>query len=269
MAVIALSTAATGLRAQEIALDVIANNLANSNTPGFKASRTNFQDLIYQERKLPGIENGQGDRRPIGLYVGLGTKVTGTQIDFTQGSAEETGRQLDLLIDGQGFFQVEIEDDIGEGIGYTRAGHFVLNQDGEFVLATDTGRRMIPGITVPQDATAVEISDDGVVSVSLPGQVDPSIIGTIQIASFLNPAGLRQIGESLFIPSAASGDALVGDPAEDGRGSLRQGFLEGSNVEPVTELVGLVRTQRAFEFNSQAFQAANEVLQQVGNLRRF
>ena len=127
MAVIALSTAATGLRAQEIALDVIANNLANSNTPGFKASRANFQDLIYQERKLPGIENRQGDRRPIGLYVGLGTKVTGTQIDFTQGSAEETGRQLDLLIDGHGFFQVEIEDDIGEGIGYTRAGNFAAS----------------------------------------------------------------------------------------------------------------------------------------------
>ena len=269
MGIIALSSAATGMMAQETALDVIANNLANLNTSGFKASRVNFQDLMYQERKVPGIENARGDRRPIGLYVGLGTKVSGTQLDLSQGVAEQTNRDLDLLIDGDGFFQVEIEDDIGEGIGYTRAGNFLLNQDGEIVLATDTGRRMLPNITVPQDATAVEVSVDGVVSVALPGQIDPSIIGTIQIATFLNSAGLRQIGESLFIPSAASGDPLVGDPGEDGRGLLRQGFLEGSNVEPVTELVGLVRTQRAFEFNSQAFQAADEVLRNVGNLRRF
>ena len=155
MAVIALSTAATGLSAQATNLDVIANNLANSNTPGFKASRVNFQDLIYQERKLPGVENGQGIRRPIGLYVGLGVKVAGTHLDFRQGSAEETGRKLDLLIDGQGFFQVEIEDDIGEGIGYTRAGNFTLNEDGEIVLATDQGRRLIPAIGIPDDATTL------------------------------------------------------------------------------------------------------------------
>ena len=269
MAVIALSTAATGLRAQETALDVIANNLANSNTPGFKASRANFQDLIYQERKLPGIENRQGDRRPIGLYVGLGTKVTGTQLDFTQGSAEETGRQLDLLIDGIGFFQVEIEDDIGDGIGYTRAGNFTINQDGEIVLATDQGRRMLPNITIPSDATFVEISSDGVVSVALPGTIDPTVVSTIQLATFINQSGLRQIGENLYVPSAASGDPTVGDPSESGRGLLRQGFLEGSNVDPVTELVALIRTQRAFEFNSQAFQAADEALKTIGNLRRF
>lgn len=269
MAVISLNTAATGLSAQETALDVIAHNLANSNTPGFKASRTNFQDLIYQERKLPGVENGQGQRRPLGLFVGLGTKVTGTQLDFAQGSAEETGRQLDLLIDGQGFFQVEIEDDIGDGIGYTRAGNFTLNQDGEVVLATDQGRRMLPNVTIPEDATFVEISSDGVVSVQLPGTIDPVVVDTVQLATFINPTGLRQIGENLFLPTAASGDPTVGDPGEDGRGVLRQGFLEGSNVDPVTELVALIRTQRAFEFNSQAFQAADEALQTIGNLRRF
>ncbi len=269
MATIALSTAATGLSAQQTALDIIANNLANSNTPGYKASRANFQDLIYQERKLPGVENALGDRRPIGLYVGLGTQVTGTQLDFTQGAAEETGRQLDLLIDGQGFFQVEIEDDIGEGIGYTRAGNFTINQDGEIVLATDQGRRMLPNITIPSDATIVEISSDGVVSVQLPGVIDPTVVSTIQLATFINQTGLRQIGENLYVPSAASGDPTVGDPGEAGRGLLRQGFLEGSNVDPVTELVALIRTQRAFEFNSQAFQAADEALKTIGNLRRF
>lgn len=269
MAIIALNTAATGLQAQETALDVIANNLANSNTVGFKASRANFQDLLYQERKLPGIENREGDRRPIGLYVGLGTKVTGTQLDFSLGSAMETGRPLDLLIDGQGFFQVEIEDDIGDGIGYTRAGDFVLNQDGEVVLASDQGRRLIPNITIPEDASDISISTDGIVSVQLPGQVDPVIVDTIQLATFINPAGMRQMGENIYIPSAASGDPSVGDPGQDGRGVLRQNFLEGSNVDPVTELVSLIRTQRAFEYNSQAFQAADEALQTIGNLRRF
>lgn len=269
MAVIALNSAATGLAAQEVALDVIANNLANSNTTGFKASRVNFQDLLYIEQKVPGIENANGDRRPIGLYVGLGVDVSGTQLDFRQGAAEQTARQLDIMIDGEGFFQVEIEDDVADGIGYTRAGNFVTNQDGELVLASDEGRRMIPDITIPEDATAVQISIDGVVSVALPGQVDPEIIGTIELATFINPAGLRMLGENLYVPSAASGDPAVGDPGQNGRGLLRQGFLEGSNVEPVTEMVNLIRTQRAFEFNSQALQAADEALQVIGNLRRF
>jgi flagellar basal-body rod protein FlgG len=269
MAVIALSTAATGLSAQATNLDIIANNLANSNTPGYKASRVNFQDLIYQERKLPGVENRQGLRNPIGLYVGLGVRVAGTQLDFQQGAAMQTNRNLDLLIDGRGFFQVEIEDDIGDGIGYTRAGNFTINEDGEMVLATDQGRRLVPPLTIPEDATLVAIGTDGIVSAQLPGQIDPTVIGTIELATFVNPTGLRQIGENLYVTSAASGDPTVGDPGEDGRGVLRQGFLEGSNVDPVTELVSLIRTQRAFEFNSQAMRAADEALSQVGTLRRF
>ncbi len=269
MAVIALSTAATGLSAQSTNLDIIANNLANSNTPGYKASRANFQDLIYQERKLPGVENGQGLRRPIGLYVGLGVKIAGTQLDFRQGAAMETGRDLDLLIDGRGFFQVEIEDDIGDGVGYTRTGNFTINEDGEIVLATDQGRRLIPALSIPEDSISIEISTDGLVSVQLPGQVDPTVVGSIETATFINPTGLRQMGENLFVPSAASGDPTTGDPGQDARGLLRQGFLEGSNVDPVTELVSLIRTQRSFQFNSQAMQAADEALQQLGNLRRF
>jgi flagellar basal-body rod protein FlgG len=269
MAIVALNSSATGLQAQETALDVIANNLANVNTSGFKASRVNFQDLIYLEKKYPGVENANGDRRPIGLYVGLGVKVAGTQLDLRQGVAEETGRDLDILIDGDGFFEVESQDTIGEGIGYTRAGSFTLNEDGEVVLATDEGRRLIPNIVIPEDAIQVEISTDGVVSVELAGEIEPQVVETIQLATFINPQGLKQIGENLFIPTAASGDPSVGDPAEDGRGVLRQYFLEGSNVEPVTELVNLIRTQRAFEFNSQALQAADEALRMIGNLRRF
>ncbi len=164
---------------------------------------------------------------------------------------------------------MEIEDDIGDGIGYTRAGNFTLNEDGEIVLATDTGRRLLPNISVPEDATNLAVSTDGVVSVALPGQVDPAIIGTIELATFVNPAGLRLMGENIFVPSAASGDPTVGDPGQDGRGLMRQGFLEGSNVDPVTELVALIKTQRAFEFNSEALQAADEALQQLSNLRRF
>jgi flagellar basal-body rod protein FlgG len=269
MAIMALNTSATGLQAMETALDVIANNLANVNTSGFKASRVNFQDLLYLEKKYPGIENANGDRRPIGLYVGLGVDVSGTQLDFKQGVAEQTSRQLDILIDGDGFFQVEIEDDTGEGIGYTRAGNFTINQDGEIVLATDTGRRLIPNVVIPEDAIQVEISTDGVVSVELTGQTEPQVVETLELATFINPQGLKQIGETLYIPTAASGDPTVGDPGENGRGLLRQGFLEGSNVEPVTELVNLIRTQRAFEFNSQALQAADEALRAIGNLRRF
>ena len=269
MAGIALSTAATGLSAQSTNLDIIANNLANSNTPGFKASRANFQDLIYQERKLPGVENRQGLRRPIGLYIGLGVKVAGTQLDFRQGAAIETGHKLDLLIDGVGFFQVEIEDDIGDGIGYTRAGNFTINQDGEVVLATDQGRRLIPSLTIPADAIDIQITTDGQVSVQLPGQVDPTVVGTIEFATFINPTGLRQLGENLFVTSAASGDPSVGDPGQDARGVLRQRFLAGSTVDPVSYLFALLTTQRAYKFDIQPLRAAAGALQQIGNLRRF
>jgi flagellar basal-body rod protein FlgG len=269
MAIVALNSSATGLAAQEVSLDVIANNLANINTAGFKGSRVNFQDLLYLQKKYPGVENAQGDRRPIGLYVGLGVKVAGTQLDFRQGVAQETGRPLDVLIDGGGFFEVEIEDTVGDGLGYTRAGQFTINQDGELVLASDEGRRLVPNITIPEDAVSVDISTDGVVSVEVAGDIDPTIVGQIELATFINPQGLKQIGENLYIPTAASGDPLEGNPGEERRGVLRQFFLEGSNVEPVTELVSLIRTQRAFEFNTQALQAADETLRAVGNLRRF
>lgn len=269
MAVSALHSASTGLSALSTSLDVIANNLANANTDGFKSSRANFQDLLYIEKQQPGVENANGDQRPTGLYVGLGTKVSGTQVNFAQGSPRETGRDLDLMIDGNGFFQVEVGDDTGEGLAYTRAGNFAVNADGEMVLATDQGRRLVPGIEIPEEATKIDVTADGVVSVSVPGQFEVEEVGELEIATFINPAGLKQIGENLFVPSTASGDPNIGEPGEAERGTIQQGFLESSNVDPVRELVDLIRTQRSFELNSQSIQAADEALQTIGQLRRF
>jgi len=269
MANVAVHTAATGLSALATELDVIANNLANLNTTGFKGYRTNFQDLLYQERAQPGVENELGDRRPTGVYVGLGVKVSGTQLDFEQGPAVPTERQLDVMIDGNGFFQVVIESDIGEGLGYSRAGNFIINQDNELVLGTDQGRRLEPSIVLPDNFTNIAITTDGRVYVDQPGSIDPVEVGQFELATFINPAGLRNLGENLYIPSAASGDPETGVPTESGRGALRQGFLEGSNVDPATELVKLIQTQRAYEFNSQVIQAADEALQTISQLRRF
>lgn len=269
MALIALNSASTGLSALSTSLDVIANNLANVNTEGFKASRANFQDLLYQELAQPGTENANGDQRPTGLYVGLGVKVSGTQLNFQQGPAINTNGPLDLMIEGDGFFQVQVEDTTGEGIAYTRAGNFATNKDGEIVLGTDQGRRILPNLTLPANTTGITVRTDGTVAVTVAGQTDPVELDRIQLATFVNPAGLKQLGENLFVPTAASGQALVGDPLSDGRGGIRQGFLEGSNVDPVTELVNLIRTQRAFEMNSQSIQAADQTLQTVAQLRRF
>jgi len=266
MATIALHSAATGLSALSTSLDVIANNLANVNTDGFKSSRANFQDLLYQEKAQPGTENANGDQRPTGLYVGLGTRISGTQLNFTQGSAINTGRELDLLIEGQGFFQVQVEDTLSQdGLAFTRAGNFAVNADGEIVLANDNGRRLEPVITLPENRSGVSILSDGSVYAIVDGEQE--FIDRIQLAVFVNPAGLRQIGENLFAPSPASGDPQTGDPLEGGRGRVVQNFLEGSNVDPVVELVSLIRTQRAFEMNSQSIRAADEVLQTVGRLR--
>ncbi len=269
MAVVALNSASTGLSALSSALDVIANNLANVNTDGFKTSRTNFQDLLYMEKAQPGVENANGDQRPMGLYVGLGTRISGTQFDFSQGSLRNTGRELDLAIQGDGFFAVEVEDDLSEGgVAYTRAGNFTLNVDREIVLANSSGRRLIPPIVVPDEATGISVSTDGIVEATINGQADPENLGQIELARFVNPTGLRPLGENLYAPSAASGPGDLGEPQVGGRGGIQQSAIEGSNVDPVRELVDLIRTQRAFEMNSQTIQAADEALQTIGNLRR-
>jgi flagellar basal-body rod protein FlgG len=268
MANIALQSAASGLTSLNTQLDVIANNLANVNTPGFKASRVNFQDLLYIERAQPGVENANGDKRPIGLYVGLGTKVSGTQLNFKQGSPIDTGRDLDLAIDGLGFFRVRVQDQLGEGFGYTRAGNFTVNSDGDLVLASDQGRVLDPPVRVPENAVQLTIDGTGRVFARIPNQVEPADIGQIQIATFLNPAGLRQIGENLYVDTAASGEPVLGAPAADNRGSLLQGVMEASNVDPTFELIELIRTQRAFEMNSNTIRTADAALQTVSNLRR-
>ncbi|MEM0984418.1 MAG: flagellar basal-body rod protein FlgG [Planctomycetota bacterium] len=268
MASIALRSAASGLSALNTRLDVIANNLANANTAGFKASRANFQDLFYIERRLPGVENANGDQSPTGLSVGLGVEVSGTQLNFEQGSPIQTGRELDLYIAGRGFFQVDIEDDQGNGIGYSRAGNFAINAEGDLVLATDSGRRLEPNINIPQDARNITISADGIIGGNVAGNAEFVEFGQLQLADFINPAGLRQIGENLYVESGASGQPLPAQPGTEGLGTIVQGTLEASNVDPTRELIELIRTQRSFELNSQVIRAADEALQQIGQLRR-
>jgi flagellar basal-body rod protein FlgG len=269
MATTALQSASSGLSALNTSLEVIANNLANVNTPGFKASRVNFQDLLYVERQQPGVENASGDQRPLGLYVGLGVKVGATQNTFKPGSPIDTGRELDIAINGEGFFRVRVPDQTGDGFAYTRAGAFTLNSRGEIVLASDQGRVLEPSVVIPENATQVSIDAEGRVYVRVPSQLDPEQVGQIEISTFINPPGLRPIGDNLFVQTPASGPAVTGQPGTDQRGTLVQKFLESSNVDPTNELIELIKTQRAFEMNSNTIRAADETLRNVANnLRR-
>jgi flagellar basal-body rod protein FlgG len=271
MAVSALHSAASGLSALSTQLDVVANNLANVNTTGFKRSRVNFEDLLYQIKQQPGVENSNGTDRPAGLYVGMGTRVSNTQLDFSQGEPIPTEQPLDVMIAGGGFFRVQITQDFNDGIGYTRAGNFAVNRDGEIVLGNADGPRLDPPITVPAgtDLNSINISSTGEVAIVDPGEEDPQVIGDIELTMFINPIGLQPIGGNVYVPTPASGPPDEGEPGEEGFGILIHRHLEGSNVEPVTELVDLIKTQRAFELNSQTIQAADETLQVVSNLRRF
>lgn len=252
--------------ALQFKLDVIANNLANAGTTGFKRSRCSFEDQFYQYYKLPGLLDSQGRMTAVGWDVGLGTRVQGTPADFSNGSLIDSGGALDLAIVGDGFFQIQN----GSQILYTRAGNFTVNGNGEVVLASaDRGRLLEPSLTVPQDATDIAVSSDGYVSVKQAGSDQLQQIGQIQLVRFQNPQGLIQRGENLYESSAASGNPIQSDPGVDGMGTVRQRFLEASNVEPVRELVDLITTQRNFELNSQIVQAADQSLQLVANLRRF
>lgn len=269
MANIALQSAATGLSALNTKLDVISNNLANVNTYGFKAARANFQDLLYIERQQPGVENALGDRRPTGQYVGLGVKVSGTQNDFSQGAPITTNRDLDLFIEGQGFFRVTVENNLGGGVAFTRAGNFALNADGEIVLANDQGRRLDPPITVPADAIPpIKVGTDGRVYALQPGATQAAEIGQLQLVTFVNPAGMKQVGENLFVETDASGAPQEGAPGSDNRGRIRQNIIEGSNVDPTFELIEMIRTQRSFEMNSNTIRAADDTLRTISQLRR-
>lgn len=269
MAIAALHSAATGLSALSTAIDVTANNIANTNTIGFKVSRVNFQDLMYQQKAQAGVENAIGDISPSGIQVGLGTRISNTQADFTVGSPLKTNNDFDMMINGDGFFKVAILPDQGDGFGYTRAGNFTLNRDGEIVLGNSQGPRLDPGISVPQDAKEISISSDGVISGILPGSSDRTDFGQITLSTFVNQQGLQSIGGNLFIQTASSGQPIEDIPGQGTLGTIEHRFLESSNVDPVIELVSLIKTQRAFEMNSQTIQAADEILQVIGNLRRF
>jgi len=261
-----MNSAATGMEAFQFNLDTIANNLANAGTTAFKRSRADFEDLFYENLKLPGLLDNQGQLTPVGISVGLGTRVQGTAVDFRNGALLDTAAQLDLAIVGDGFFQIQD----GSQILYTRAGNFSVNANGELVVqSSDRGRLLEPAITIPSDATSVSVSSDGIVTVLQPGSTNATQVGQIQLARFVNPQGLLHMGQNMFSATDASGSPLIGNPGLEGRGTIRQGFLEASNVEPVRELVELIKTQRNFELSSQTVQAADQMLQLVANLRRF
>jgi flagellar basal-body rod protein FlgG len=267
MTVQTLYTAATGMTALQTKLDVIANNLANADTTAFKRDRANFEDLFYRHEKLPGVQDTAGQYNPEGIAVGLGSCIQSVQTDFVQGPFRQTGNQLDVAIEGQGFFQVT---DPGTGtIFYTRAGNFSKNSNGNLVMGSaDTGRLLQPNITIPNDATAIVISSDGIVSVQQPTSTNLNQVGTIELATFVNPQGLLKLGENLYSQTDSSGAPILNNPGKNGMGVLRQDMLEGSNVEPVADLIDLITTQRAFEMNSQAVKAGDSILQTIANLAR-
>jgi flagellar basal-body rod protein FlgG len=256
----ALHTAATGMDAQQQRIDVIANNLANVNTTGFKKSRVDFQDLLYQQVRAPGTASAQGVAVPSGTQIGTGVRTAATHRTHTTGDIVQTGNQLDVAIEGDGFFQVTMPDG---STAFTRAGNFELDQQGQIV--TPDGYPIEPAIAVPPGTTSVTIGSDGTVSAVLPGETEASEVGQMQLANFVNPGGLMTIGRNFLKPTTASGEALIGPPGIDGAGRLSQGFLEMSNVKVVEEMVGLISSQRAYEVSSKVIQASDEMLQAATN----
>jgi flagellar basal-body rod protein FlgG len=259
----ALYTAASGMNAQQTNIDNVAHNLANVNTTGFKKSRVEFEDLVYQEMRAAGSSASATTEAPVGLEVGLGTRAVATSRNFSSGNLRATQGPLDLAIEGDGFFQISLPNGT---TGYTRAGTFHLDAQG--LIVTAEGYAIEPQITVPSNATSVSISKDGIVSAMIAGQSASQQLGTLEIATFPNAAGLRPLGGNLFTPTTASGEAETGAPGTDSRGTLAQGFVEDSNVSVVEEMVNMIIGQRAYEANSRVVKAADEMLAQVNNLVR-
>ncbi len=260
----ALFSAASGMTAQQMNVDNIANNLANANTVGFKSRRAQFQDLLYQTVVQPGAASSAQTYVPTGLQLGLGTKPVSNEIIFTQGSFQTTGNPLDLVIQGNGFFQIHLPS--GE-TAYTRAGQFQLDNNGNIV--DSSGNMLEPQIAIPSTAQSITIATDGTVSVTLPNQASAQVVGQIQLANFPNPAGLNGLGSNLYTPTDASGAATIGLPGgQEGMGTLMQGYTEQSNVSVVDEMVNLIVSQRAYEANSKVITAADQMYQQVNNLSR-
>lgn len=255
--------AASGMEAQALNIDVISNNLANVNTAGFKRSRADFQDLLYQTLRPAGSSSSSGTEVPTGIQLGQGTRPVAVQKIFIQGDYQHTQNELDIAIEGDGFFQIVQPN--GE-VAYTRAGAFKLDSEGRIV--TSDGYLMEPELSVPTDSVAVAIGIDGTISVLQAGETEPVEIGTLQLARFVNPSGLMSIGRNLYLSTLASGEAVTGIGGEDGFGTLAQGYLEMSNVSVVEEMVNMIVAQRAYEVNSKAIQTADEVLQMANNVKR-
>jgi flagellar basal-body rod protein FlgG len=258
----ALYTAASGMNAQQLNLDNIANNLANSSSTGFQERRMQFTDLMYQNQVMPGSASTQQTTVSAGLQIGLGVRPGSAEIIQTQGDLTTTGNPLDVAIMGSGFFQIQLPS--GD-VGYTRAGSFHLDAQGNMVTAD--GNPLQPSITIPANATNVSIGTDGTVTATIPGQAQASKVGSIQIATFANPGGLSSAGTSIYMPTAASGEAIVGTPGgADGLGTLQQNSLEQSNVSVVEQFVDMIVAQRSYESNSRVVKAADEMLQQLNQL---
>lgn len=258
-----LWSAASGMTAQQFSIDTIANNLANVNTTGFKKSRVDFQDLLYQSVRYAGTPVSAGAQIPTGIQLGHGVRPVATQKMFSQGTFMQTNNPLDVVIEGDGFFQVLLPDGT---IAYTRDGAFKKDGDGRIV--TSDGYPLEPEILIPEDAVSINIGSDGTVSVLQAGSDQPESVGNIELVRFINPAGLRSMGGNLFTATVASGEPSVGTPGLYGFGSLAQGYLEMSNVQVVEEMVNMIVAQRAYETNSKAIQASDDMLQTANNLRR-
>jgi flagellar basal-body rod protein FlgG len=252
------------MNAQQMSIDNIANNLANANTAGFKARRTQFQDLLYQNVLQPGAAAGSQTTIPSGLQLGLGARPSANTVIFSQGNFTETDNPLDLVIEGKGFFQIKRPDG---SVAYTRAGNFQLDRDGNVVTAN--GDPIEPQISIPQQAQSITIASDGTVSYTQAGQTATQVAGQIQLANFTNPGGLNSIGNGLFLPTDASGDPSVGNPGgQEGLGTLQQGYIEASNVSVVEEFINMITSQRAYEANTKVVKAADDMYSQVNNITR-
>lgn len=258
-----LWTAASGMVAQQGNIDVISNNLANANTTGYKKSRTDFQDLMYQNMRQAGSTTGPDTQLPTGIQIGHGVRQVATQKIYTAGSFQSTGNSLDMALEGDGFYQIAMPDGT---ISYTRDGAF--KQDSQGRIVTSEGYPLEPAITIPQGATDISVSMDGLVTATVPGQTTPQDLGQIQIARFVNPAGLDSIGRNLLKETAASGAPVATNPGTDGAGTIQQKYLEMSNVQVVEEMVNMIVAQRAYEINSKAITTSDTMLEQAANLKR-
>ena len=249
--------------AQQYNLDVISNNLVNINTTSFKQQRAEFQDLMYQTFKASGVTTGNSTVNPVTLQVGLGSSFSANAINFGAGPLQATGNETDVAINGEGFFQIQRPDGT---TAYTRDGSFKRDSNG--LLVTSDGYPVIPEITIPGGAIAIDIASNGTVSAVLPGTNEPTALGQLTLATFSNPAGLSRVGQNMYVPGGASGDPTIANPGENGVGELKSRFLEGSNVQVVEEMVRMILAQRAYEINSKAIQTADDMLGQLNQLKR-